>query len=93
METEHEMSNILTSDNRTTTEMQKCDEDYNSITKHWLRHYPAMVYWQELITARLTEHKAFLDDRETTIAILNSRNAAIIIIMYLYSASIQLPAQ
>ena len=52
-----------------------CDEDYNSITEHWLRHFPAMVYWQELMTAKLTEHTAFLDDRETTIAILNSQNA------------------
>ena len=24
-----------------------CDEDYNGITEHWLRHFPAMVYWQE----------------------------------------------
>ena len=27
-----------------------CDEDYNSITEHWLRHCPAMVYWQKLMT-------------------------------------------
>ena len=27
-----------------------CDEDYNSITEHWLRHCPAVVYWQELMT-------------------------------------------
>ena len=47
-----------------------CDEDYNSITEHWLRHWLAMVYWQELMTARLTKH-----DKETTIAILNSQNA------------------
>ena len=52
-----------------------CDEDYNSITEHWLRHCMATVYRQELMTARLTEHEAFLDDRETTIAILNSQNA------------------
>ena len=39
------------------------------------RHFPVMVFWQELVTARLTEHEAFLDDRETTIAILNSQNA------------------
>ena len=52
-----------------------CDEDYNSITEHWLRHCLAMVYWQELMTARLTEHEAFLDDREITIAILNSQKA------------------
>ena len=51
------------------------DEDYNSITEHWLRHCPAMVYLQELMTARLTEHEAFLDDIETKIAILNSQNA------------------
>ena len=50
-----------------------CDEDYNSITEHWLRLCPAMVYWQELLTTRLTEHDAFLDDRGTTIAILNSQ--------------------
>ena len=52
-----------------------CDEDYNSITERWLCHFPAMVYWQELMTDRLTEHEAFLDDRETTIAIFNSQNA------------------
>ena len=52
-----------------------CNEDYNSITEHWLRHCPAMVYWQELMTDRLIEHEAFLDDRETTIAILNLQNA------------------
>ena len=40
VETEHEMSNILTRDNRTTTEMQGCDEDYNSITEHC-----PMEYW------------------------------------------------
>ena len=53
-----------------------CDEAYNSIREHWLRHCPAMVYWQKLMTARLTEHEDFLDDRETTIAIFNSQNAA-----------------
>ena len=51
-----------------------CDEDYNSITEYWLRHCPAIVYWQELMTAGLNEHEAYLD-RETTIAILNSQNA------------------
>ena len=56
-----------------------CDEDYNSITEYWLRHFPAMIYWQELMSARLTEHEAFLDDRETTkIAILNSQNAVLL---------------
>ena len=45
-----------------------CDKDYNSITKHWLHHC------QELMTARLTEHKAFLDEGET-IVILNSQDA------------------
>ena len=52
-----------------------CDEDYNSITKHWLRHCPAMMYWQELMTARLGEHEGYLDDRETITSILNSQNA------------------
>ena len=33
-----------------------CDKDYNSVTEHWLRHCPAMVYWQELMTTRLNEH-------------------------------------
>ena len=51
-----------------------CDEDYNSITKHWLRHCPAMGYWQELMTTRLTEREAHLDDRKTTITIFNSQN-------------------
>ena len=41
-----------------------CDEDYNSITEYSLRHCPAMVYWKELMTARLTEYEAYLDDRE-----------------------------
>ena len=50
--------------------------DYNSITEHWLRHCPAMGYCQELMTTRLlTEHEAYLDDREGTIAIINSLNA------------------
>ena len=43
--------------------------------EHLLRHYPAMGCLQELMTARLTEHEAYLDDKETTIAILNSQNA------------------
>ena len=52
-----------------------CDEDYYSITKHWLiRHCPAMMYWQELMTAKLNEHEDYMDDRETMIAILNSQN-------------------
>ena len=42
------------------------DEDYNTT---------AMMYWQELMTARLNEHEGYLDDRETMIAILNSQNA------------------
>ena len=29
------------------------------------------------MTARLTEHEAYLDDRETTKAILNSQNAVV----------------
>ena len=52
-----------------------CDEDYNSITMHWLRHCPAMMYWQERMAARLKEHESDLDDRETITAILNSQNA------------------
>ena len=52
-----------------------CDEDYNSITEHWLCHFSAMGYWQELMTDKLTEHEDYLDDRETTIVILNSQNA------------------
>ena len=52
-----------------------CDEDYYSITKHWLRHCPAMMYWQELMMDRLNEHEVYLDDRETVTAILNSQNA------------------
>ena len=51
-----------------------CYEDYSSITEHWLRHCLAMGYWQEMMTIRLTEHEAFLGDRETTIAALNSQN-------------------
>ena len=52
-----------------------CDEDYNSITMHWLRHCPAMMYWQDRMAARLNEHEGYLDDRETITAILNSQNA------------------
>ena len=51
-----------------------CDEDNNSITKHWLRHCPAMMYWQELMTAKLNEHEGYLDDRETITAILTERS-------------------
>ena len=76
METEHKMSNILTSDNRTTTEMQVVWPRLQQYHGTLAPHYPAMVYWQELMTARLTEHEAFLDDRETTIiALLNLQNA------------------
>ena len=52
-----------------------CDENYSIITKHWLRHCQAMIYWQELMTARLNDHEGYLDDRETTIAKHNSQNA------------------
>ena len=52
-----------------------CDKDYNSITEHWLRQFPVIVYWQKQMAARLTEYKAFLDDKETKIGILNSQNA------------------
>ena len=51
-----------------------CTEDYNSITEHGLRYFPAMGYRQELMTTRLIEYEAHLDARET-IAILNSQNA------------------
>ena len=60
----------------TTRQPLRCrwrDEDYYSITKHWLRHCPAMMYWQELMLARLKEHEGYLDDRETIIPILNSQ--------------------
>ena len=52
-----------------------CNEDYSIITEHWLRHCPAMGYWQELMTTRLNEHEAHLNDSETTIVIVNSQNA------------------
>ena len=52
-----------------------CDEDYYSITEHWLRHCPAMMYWQELMMDRLNEHEVYLEDRETVTAILKSQNA------------------
>ena len=52
-----------------------CNEDYTIITEHWIRHCPAMGYWQELMSVRLNEHEAHLNDGETTIAILNSQNA------------------
>ena len=40
----------------------------------WLRHCRAIGYWQKLMTVRLNEDEAHLDDREITIAILNSQN-------------------
>ena len=49
-----------------------CDEDYNIITMHWLRH---CLYWQERMAVRLKEHECDLDDREAITAILNSQNA------------------
>ena len=52
-----------------------CDEDYISITTHWLRHCPAMMYWQDRMSARLKEHECDLCDREAITAILNSHNA------------------
>ena len=42
---------------------------------HWLRHCPAMMYWQEQMAARIKEHGCDLDDREAITAILNSQNA------------------
>ena len=36
---------------------------------------PDVGYWQELMMVKLYEHGAYLDDRETTIAILNSHKA------------------
>ena len=69
------MSNIPINENRTTNEIQVVYEDYNSIMEHWLRYCPTMGYWPKVMTARLTEPKAHLDDKETTIAILNSQNA------------------
>ena len=64
----------------TTGQSLRCrwfDEDYvqpyhGTLTPYVI--FPAIVYWQELMTTRLTEHEAFLDDRKTTIAILNSQN-------------------
>ena len=50
-----------------------CEEAYSN-TEHWLCHCPAIGYGQELIMARLTDQEICLDDRETTIAILNSQN-------------------
>ena len=47
-----------------------CDED-------WLRHCPAMMYWQERMAASLNEHEGYLDDRGTITAILNSQNAVV----------------
>ena len=52
-----------------------CDEDYSSITMHWLRHCPAMMYWQDRMEARLKEHECDLCDREAITTILNSQNA------------------
>ena len=52
-----------------------CDEDYSSITMHWLRHCPAMMYWQDRMSSRLKEHECDLCDREAITAILNSQNA------------------
>ena len=56
---------------------RRCGEDYNSIMEQWICHFPAMVFWQELMMVRLTEHESFMDDRETTIAILNLHNAVV----------------
>ena len=51
-----------------------CDEDYSSITMHWLRHCPAMMYWQDRMEARLKEHECDLCDREVITAILTERS-------------------
>ena len=42
---------------------------------HWLRHCPAMMYWQDRMEARLKEHECDLCDSEAITAILNSQNA------------------
>ena len=54
-----------------------CDEDYYSITEHWLRHCPAMMYWQELMMDRLNEH-------ETQLKISIYTYLYIIVLLYLY---------
>ena len=74
METEHEMSNISQVTTGQVLRCRWCDENYNSITKYWIRYCAAMVYWQELLTTRLNEHEAHLD-RGTTIAILTERSS------------------
>ena len=61
MEPKHELSNILTSINRPTTDM----------------HVVRRRFWEKLMTDILSEREVYLDDRETTIAILNSHNAEI----------------
>ena len=43
----------------------------------WCKEYYNSIKEQELMTVRLTEHEAYLNDREATIAILNSQNEEI----------------
>ena len=60
---------MLTSDNRPTTEIQ--------VVRRRPQHHHgplAIGYWQELMTVRLRQQKAYLDDIETTNPILNSLN-------------------
>ena len=64
-----------------------CNEDYNIITEHWFHHSPAMGYWQELITARLNEHEAHLDDIIFHSKHLGSRGIEYLTALFNYSVT------
>ena len=50
-----------------------CEEDYNSITNHWILFCPAMEYRRSLMMAKLPDSQ--LSDTDKIIAVLNSQDA------------------
>ena len=50
-----------------------CEEDYNSISDHWILFYPAMKYRRSLMMSKLPDSQ--LSDTDKIIAVLNSQDA------------------
>ena len=49
------------------------EEDYNSITDHWILFCPAMEYWRTLMMSKFPD--SHLSDIDKIIAVLNSQDA------------------
>ena len=51
-----------------------CEEEYNSITYHWILHCPGMEYWRTLMMSKLQD-EVHLSDTDKSISVLNSQDA------------------